>query len=126
MSQSIDNILNNALDGIKKLTEVDTIIGKPVQTPDNTTIIPVSKASFGFVAGGSSFGKSEDEKFAGGAGGGVKLTPIAFLIINENGCKILNINENPDVIDKLASVIPDSIDKISNLIKKNQKEDKAE
>ena len=126
MANSLDGVMTCALDGIKKMVDVDTVIGDPIHVNDNVTLIPISKVSFGFAAGGSSFGKQpEKDNFGGGAGGGVKVTPVAFLSITGSEVKVISISENPDAIDKIASRIPEVIDKISGLISKD-KQEKAE
>lgn len=123
MANSLDSVMNNALDGIKKMVDVDTVIGDPIHVNDNVTLIPISKVSFGFAAGGSSFGKQpEKENFGGGAGGGVKVTPVAFLAISGSEVKVVSISENPDAIDKIASHIPEMIDKVSALFSKDKQE----
>ncbi len=123
MANSLDGVMNNALDGIKKMVDVDTVIGDPIHVNDSVTLIPISKVSFGFAAGGSSFGKQPDkDNFGGGAGGGVKVTPVAFLAISGNEVKVISISENPDAIDKVASHIPEMLDKISALFSKDKKE----
>lgn len=123
MATSLDGVLNNALDGIKKMVDVDTVIGEPIRANENVTLIPISKVSFGFAAGGSSFGKQpERDNFGGGAGGGVKVTPVAFLVVTGNEVKVVSISENPDAIDKIAAYVPDMIDKISSAFSKDKKE----
>lgn len=129
MASSLDSVMNNALDGIKKMVDVDTVIGDPIHANDAVTLIPISKVSFGFAAGGSSFGKvSERENFGGGAGGGVKVVPVAFVVITGENVKLLSVSDNPDAIDKIASYMPDLVDKFSGIFAKNkmQEENKAE
>ena len=77
MSQTLPNMLDNTIKKIREMVDVNSVIGTPITTPDGTTIIPVSKVSVGFGGGGSDFTKNP-EAFGGGAGGGVKVTPICF------------------------------------------------
>ncbi len=127
MANALDNVMSNALDGIKKMVDVDTVIGDPIHVNDQLTLIPISKVSFGFAAGGSSFGKqAEKDNFGGGAGGGVKVTPVAFLAISGCDVKVLSISENPDAVDKIITQVPGLIDKVSALFAKDKKEEKAE
>ncbi len=126
MANSLDGVMSNALDGIKKMVDVDTVIGDAIHVNDQVTLIPISKVSFGFAAGGSSFGKQpEKDNFGGGAGGGVKVTPVAFLVITVSDVKVVSISENPDAIDKIAAHFPEMVDKVSSLFSKEKKE-KAE
>ena len=121
MTNSIDNILNGTLDGIRKMIDVETVIGDAIKINDELTLLPISKVSFGFAAGGTTFGKQgEKENFGGGAGGGVKVTPIAFLVINGADVRILFLSEKPDAIDKIASYFPQAVDKITALFTKEE------
>ncbi len=125
MANTIDSVLSSALEGIKSIADTETIIGNAIHVNDQIILIPVSKVSFGFAAGGTSYGKEvSKDNFGGGAGGGVKVTPIAFLVINGTDVRIIYLNENPDIIDKLSAYVPDAVDKIASVFKKDQ--DKAE
>ncbi len=120
MANSIDSILGNTLEGIKGMVDVDTIIGDAIHVNDDIILLPVSKVSFGFAAGGTSFGKSTNsDNFGGGAGGGVKVTPVAFLVIHGTEVRTLYMNENPDTFDKIASYMPEFVDKIASLFSKD-------
>ena len=120
MANSIDSILGNTLEGIKGMVDVDTIIGDAIHVNDDIILLPVSKVSFGFAAGGTSFGKeTSSNNFGGGAGGGVKVTPVAFLVIHGTEVRTLYMNENPDVFDKIASYMPEFVDKIASLFSKD-------
>lgn len=121
MSNNVENVLGSAIEGIKKMIDVNTVIGDPVKISDTTTIIPVSKVSIGFVSGGSSFGKQpSNEKFGGGAGGGVKVTPIAFLTVTDDNVRLVSVSDSPDNTDKIFTKIPELIDQISGLIAKKK------
>lgn len=121
MSNNVENVLGSAIDGIKKMIDVNTVIGDPVKISDNTTIIPVSKVSIGFVSGGSTFGKQlANENFGGGAGGGVKVTPIAFLTVTDDNVRLVSVSDSPDSTDKIFTKIPELIDQISGLIAKKK------
>ena len=124
MSQTLPNMLENTIAKIREMVDVNSVIGEPIVTGD-TTIIPVSKVSVGFGGGGSDFTKNT-EAFGGGAGGGVKVTPICFLIINKDG----NVRMIPvptpanSTADRLVEMVPDTLDKISAFI--DSKTKKAE
>ena len=111
---------------LENMIDVNTIIGDIVTTSDGTVIVPVSKVSFGFAAGGSQFNTnklnkySEDNKlpFGGGSMAGVNISPMAFLIIKEGSTKLLTLdNSNP--LDKLVDLMPDVLNKINDLINKS-------
>lgn len=128
----INNIMDTAMVNIKEMINVDTIIGNPVDTPDGSVIIPVSKVSFGLAAGGAEYGgavdfskqSSEDKviapvkyPFAGGSGAGVSISPTAFIVSNSSGVQLIKINECSSV-DKLVNMIPDVVNKVNDLITK--------
>ncbi|HAN44089.1 MAG TPA: sporulation protein YtfJ [Ruminococcaceae bacterium] len=123
----INSLLENSLKNIKNLVDVDTIIGKPITSPEGITIIPVSKVSFGFASGGSDFpSKQPKDLFGGGSGGGVTISPIAFLVINNGEVKLLQLQTANNTADKAINMIPDVMDKISALFAKGRETEKSE
>ena len=116
MSQTLPNMLENTIAKIREMVDVNSVIGEPIVVGD-TTIIPVSKVSVGFGGGGSDFTKGNDA-FGGGAGGGVKVQPICFLVINKDGnVRMMPVptpaNTTPD---RIVEMIPDTLDKIAAFI----------
>jgi sporulation protein YtfJ len=114
------------------MVDVNTIIGDPVETPDGSVIVTVSKVGFGFAAGGSEFklngdsngdgqGQSKGQPFGGGSGGGVSITPIVFLVVNSNGVKMIHLDESTHLYEKILDVAPQAVDKIQQMF--NQKSD---
>ena len=127
MAEKVENVLNSAIDCLKKMIDVNSVVGTPVKISDTTTVIPVSKVSMGFVSGGSGFGKTPgSENFGGGAGGGVKISPIAFLVVTDGNVRLVNVSDSPDNTDKLLSKIPEIIDQVSSLIPKKKTDTEAE
>ncbi|VEF47290.1 sporulation protein YtfJ [Bacillus freudenreichii] len=129
------------------MIDVNTIVGDPVETPDGGVILTVSKVGFGFAMGGSEFssgggdsssiGSSEDESaglpFGGGSGGGVSITPIAFLVVNSQGVNMLRLEQNTHLFEKMVDMAPVAFDKIQTMMKssqqvrsKNQKSDEKQ
>ncbi|MCH1627592.1 GerW family sporulation protein [Ferdinandcohnia quinoae] len=143
----IQGLMTTAMENLKQMIDVNTIIGDPVETPDGSVILTVSKVGFGFAAGGSEFkgqggsggsggsGKESDSgggegkssggqqgsklPFGGGSGGGVSITPIAFLIVSSSGVKMLHLDESTHLYEKLLELAPQAIDKIQQMLKKN-------
>lgn len=121
----IENLMVTAMDSLRDMIDVNTIVGDTVETLDGTVIIPVSKVSFGFAAGGSEFNSNKTDKsseniklpFGGGSGAGVKICPVAFLIVRDNQVKLLTINADSP-IDKLVDIAPDIINKIVDTVEK--------
>lgn len=136
----IEGLMVTAMNSIKQMIDVNTIIGDPIKALDNTVIIPISKVGFGFAAGGSEFNgetvnvynrkeKEENIKyrlpFGGGSGAGVNITPIAFLIVQNDNVKLLEATHS-SVLDKLVEYVPDAIEKVNQLIKKKIDKDDDE
>ena len=121
----ISGLMDSSLDNLKKLVDVNSVIGDPIHTPDGTTIIPISKVSFGFAAGGSDLPTAKPgDLFGGGSGGGVSINPLAFLIVKGDSVRIVHIMEADSTVEKVAGMVPDVIDQISGLFKgKKEKAD---
>ena len=116
MSQKLPNMLENTIQKIREMVDVNSVIGEPITTPDGVTIIPVSKVSVGFGGGGSDFtnNKGGENPFGGGVGGGVKVTPICFLIVKDGNVRMLPVATPANTTaDRIVEMIPDSIDKLT-------------
>lgn len=94
--------------------------------PMGTVILPVSKVSFGFGSGGGDLPSSQKELFGGGTGGGVTITPLAFLIVKNGDVKLLQVQSYNNTADRVVGMVPDVVDKVSGLISGNKKEKPAE
>ena len=120
--QPLEGLMGTTIDKINQMVDVNTVIGDPITSPDGTIVIPISKVSYGFASGGSSFAaKSAPNKdlFGGGAGAGVSIKPIAFIVISNGDAKILTIDEpNATAAEKALAMAPDVINKIIGLFKK--------
>ena len=128
MSKNLPNMLENTIAKIRELVDVNSVIGDPITTPDGVTIIPVSKVSVGFGGGGSDYvsknANKQENPFGGGAGGGVKVTPVAFLIVKEGTVRMLPVATPANTTaDRIVEQIPDALDKIAAFIdsRMNQK-----
>jgi len=137
----IENLMMTAMSSIQDMVDVNTIIGEPIETANGITIIPISKVCFGFAAGGSEFSgetlkeynkKNEDEAiqyklpFGGGAGAGVSIHPVAFLVVQNNNVKLMPVDHD-SCLDKLLDYIPDLMQKMNDMVNKNiqQKENRT-
>ncbi|MGZ4160923.1 MAG: GerW family sporulation protein [Neobacillus sp.] len=137
----IQGLMTTAMESLKEMIDVNTIIGDPVETPDGSVILTVSKVGFGFAAGGSEFkldssqsqsqnqnqgqgqgqGQGQNQPkhpFGGGSGGGVSITPIAFLIVNSHGVKMLHLDESTHLYEKILELAPQAVDKIQQMFSK--------
>lgn len=117
----IEGLIATALQKIKEMTDVNTIVGQPITLSENLTIIPVSKVSFGFASGGSDFpNKTEKSIFGGGSGGGISINPVAFLVVKENDVKLLQITTADNAVEKAINMIPEVIEQIKDAVKKEK------
>lgn len=123
----IEGLMDVTMQKIKEMVDVNTIVGDPITTPDGTVIIPVSKVSYGFASGGSdipSKNAPNKEIFGGGSGAGVSINPIAFLAVYNGKVELLNIESYDGTADRVVGLVPEIIDKVSALFKKDTKEKK--
>ena len=117
------DMMSSSMGKIREMIDVNTIIGDPITTPDGVTIIPVSKVSFGFASGGSDVGaKTNKQMFGGGTGAGVSIAPIAFLVISGGNVRTIQLVEHVSPVDSAINALPDLVDRISALIKKDKPE----
>lgn len=125
MSNSVPNMMEGMLHKIRDMIDANTVVGTPVTTPDGTTIIPVSKISIGFGGGGSDFATSKgNSPFGGGAGGGVKVSPVGFLVVSNGNVRMIPVAQGASTTaDRLVEMIPDTLDKISAFIESHTKKE---
>ena len=118
----VNGLMADTMEKIRSMVDVNTIIGDPIVTHDGTTLIPISKVTFGFGSGGTDF-KSRNSSdtaplcFGGGGGAGVSISPVAFLIVSEGNARILPVNMPADnSTDRLIEMIPDAVNGIQNFV----------
>jgi sporulation protein YtfJ len=113
---------------IKDMVDVNTIIGDPIESKDGSTIIPISKVSFGFASGGSEFNSGDCKEgkskfpFGGGSGAGVIIRPIAFIVMKNESVKLLPV-EYANPIDKIIDSIPQLIEAVKSISGKSKAKD---
>lgn len=118
MSQNLPNMLENTISKIREMVDVNSVVGDPITTPDGVTIIPISKVSVGFGGGGSDFvsknPNKQDNPFGGGAGAGVKVVPIAFMIVKDGNVRMLPLAAPASTTaDRIVDLVPEVLDKLS-------------
>src|SRR5690625_5732129 len=118
----IEGLMSETMEQLKHLIDVKTIIGDPIQTADGSTVIPISRVSFGFVAGGSEFSSQDSSNqedglqeeshlpFCGGSGGGVSITHIAFLICHRYWNEFVHIIDISSLYNILIDIDSLAID----------------
>jgi len=126
----IESLMKTSMENLKEMVDVNKIVGDPVETPDGTIIIPISRISFGFVAGGSEMqGEEESENtgqtnsgtekpFGGGSGGGVSVQPIAFLVVGQGQVRLLPVDRNA-MWDRIIDLAPQLINHLQSSLKKD-------
>ena len=120
----LQDMMGSAMAKVREMVDTNTIVGQPITTPDGVTLIPISKVSFGFGGGGGDYGKAPKENFGGGAGAGVKIEPVAFLIIKDGVTRMMPVAASPKTtMDGIVDMAPEMMDKVEKIIaKKGEKE----
>ena len=122
MNHPLSEMLGDTMSKIREMIDVNTVVGAPITTPDSVTIIPVTKVSIGYGGGGSDFATKNypagrDNAFGGGAGAGVTITPVAFLVIRGENVRMLPIAEPASTsVDRLIELLPDLLDKADDFL----------
>ncbi|KAB3532537.1 sporulation protein YtfJ [Alkaliphilus pronyensis] len=146
----IESLMKTTMESIKEMVDVNTIVGDAVETPDGTVIIPISKVSFGFASGGGDYSmeKKEDGKgqqqnsendgsskkanggkfpFAGGAGAGVSVQPVAFMVVGNGQMRLMPVDQRANMIDSIINMTPTMINNLQKMLngsgKKHKKHD---
>lgn len=130
----IEGLMKTTMESLKEMVNVNTILGDPVETPDGNVIVPVSRVTFGFAAGGSEFSSnnqgekdkrnaeesnSSDLPFGGGSGAGITVSPVAFLVVGKEQTKLLPVDGNVTV-DRIIEAVPQLLDKFRGGTPKTQ------
>jgi len=122
----IEALMTTAMQNIKEMVDVNTVVGDAVETNDGTVIIPISQVATGFAAGGGEYELTNSSKnsglpFAGGSGAGVSVKPVGFLVVRMNDVRLISVKGNP-LAERLVDVAPQIIDKLENIFKKKDDE----
>ncbi len=135
----IESLMKTTMENMKEMIDVDTIVGNPVETSNGSVLIPISKVSFGFASGGGEYnkgsGSDEDSNdsypFAGGAGAGITVQPVAFMVVEKEETKLMYVDQNANMLDNILNKTPKLMENIQGMFSgksnnKNQskKEDK--
>ena len=122
----VNKIMESTLERMREMVDVSTIIGEPMTTGD-TTLIPVSKVSYGFTSGGTDLpSKQGNELFGGAGGGGISITPVAFIVIQDGKVRMMQINNYTSSADRAVAMIPELVDKLTELISAKKEEGEKE
>ena len=120
---SISAVMESSMAKIREMVDSNTIVGEPITTPDGVTVIPVSRVSFGFGAGGGDYGKTEATRFGGGAGAGVKVDPVAFLVVKDGLTRVMPVAiPAAATVDRVLDLVPEVLDRMQNFVDKKREE----
>ena len=129
MSHPLSDMMGTTMEKIRSMVDVNSVIGDPIVLPDGVTILPISKVSCGFGSGGSDYvskhpSVSGQNPFGGGAGAGVTVQPVSFLIVKGDSVRMLPVAAPVgNSLDRIIEMLPDLVDKLSDLLKKDKKEE---
>ncbi len=120
---ALNDVMRTTMEKLRSMVDVNTIIGDQINTPDGTTIIPISKVSFGFASGGTDFdSKNENANFGGGAGAGVTIHPEGFLVVKDGTVRLIPMSVAPSTtVDRVVELVPGIMDRVEGYIKNNKK-----
>ena len=118
----LNDLMDTAMGKIREMVDSNAIVGEPITTPDGVTVIPISRVSFGFGSGGGDYGAAK-ANFGGGAGAGVRIDPVAFLIVKDGMTRIMSVAV-PAVatVDRVLDLVPEVMDRVENFINKKKEE----
>ena len=117
----IDNMMQTTMESIRGMVDVNTVVGAPVMDQTGTTIIPISKVSFGFVAGGGEYAVEDGKQkpvptdifpFAGGTGAGVSVQPVGFLVVTDKQVKMLPA-QTTGAMERMVELLPQLIEELN-------------
>ena len=114
----LNDLMQTAMEKVREMVDTNTIVGQPITTPDGVTLIPISKVSFGFGGAGGDYGKTQPKDFGGGSAAGVKIDPVAFLVIRDGITRVLPVAVPPvSTLDRVVEMVPDLMDKVEKIFR---------
>ncbi len=140
----IAGLMKTAMESIKEMVDVNTIVGDPVETPDGSVIIPISRVACGFAAGGGEFEPSAQQNgqggqqgggqgggqggsqaagglpFGGGSGAGVSVQPVGFLVVGQGQIRLLPVDGNA-VVDRIIDIAPQLLSQVQTIFKRDRR-----
>ena len=113
-------MMDSSISKVREMVDTNTIIGQPISTPDGVTLIPINKMSMGFGSGGTDYGASAD-KFGGGAAAGIKVEPMAFLVVKDGVTRMLPVSIPAEsTMDRVIELVPQVMDRVQNFVDKKK------
>lgn len=117
----LNDLMRSAMEKVREMADSNTVVGQPIATADGVTLIPITKVSFGFGGGGGDYGKVPPKDFGGGVGAGVKIDPVAFLVIKDGITRVMPVAVPPvSTVDRIVEMVPDIMDKVEKYFDKKE------
>ena len=117
----LNDLMQTAMEKVREMVDTNTIVGQPITTPDGVTLIPISKVSFGFGGAGGDYGKTQPKDFGGGSAAGVKIDPVAVLVIRDGVTRVMPVAVPPvSTLDRVVEMVPDLMDKVEKYFDKKE------
>lgn len=121
MSKNVSDVLSASMSKVREMVDANTVVGSPIHVNEGTTLIPISKINFALASGGADMASKlagQAGTFGGGAGCGVKITPVAFILVQGERVRVLPIDEPAEnAVERMVEQLPMLVDKITELIK---------
>ena len=115
----LNALMSATMEKVHEMVDTNTIVGQPITTPDGVTLIPISKVSFGFGSGGGDYGKPAKDGFGGGSAAGVRIDPVAFLVIKDGTTRVLPVAVPPvSSVERIVDMVPDVLDRVEKFFDK--------
>ncbi len=120
----IEGLMKTAMESIKEMVDVNTVVGDAVEAPDGTIIIPVSRVACGFAAGGSEFSgvterlETPSLPFGGGSGAGVSVQPVGFLVVGNGQVRLMPVDGRNAVMERLVDIAPQVVEGLQGVVDK--------
>lgn len=125
-NNSVTGLLGASMEKIKEMVDANTVIGTPINAADGTILTRCPGFPTGLPRAAPICQQGQCELFGGGSGAGINITPIAFLVIANGDVKLLQLVSKPDSTDRLVNLVPDLVDKVTGLFKKDKDKEKTE
>jgi len=131
MAHPVSELMQSTMEKIREMMDSNTVVGQPIEVGD-VTVVPVCKISIGYASGGTDFAQksqkaNKDNSFGGGAGMGVNITPVSFLVVNQGNVRMISVEQPAATpVDKVIDLVPNVVDKVSAMVSKKKEGDQEE
>lgn len=125
MAHPISDLMGTTMEKIRSMMDANTVVGQPIEA-GGATVIPISKISLGYASGGSDFAQKNqkpdhDNSFGGGAGMGVTITPISFLVIQGETVRVVSVDQPASTaMDRVIDLVPGVVDRVGSILNKKK------